>query len=89
MRADMTHFLSPGDSVRRTITGPPGPPGPRGLKGERGEPGYLQTYAQSQTYAQGDSHNNPQVRQIDVSKLAETLDYSNVAIKVTDYIKSK
>lgn len=78
----MTHFLSPGDSVRRTITGPPGPPGPRGLKGERGEPGY-------QTYAQGDSHNNPQIRQIDVSKLAETLDYSNVATKVTDYIKSK
>lgn len=73
-----------GDSVRRTITGPPGPQGPRGQKGERGEPGYIH----SQSYSQGSSRVSSERREADVSKLTETLDYSNVALKVTDYIKS-
>lgn len=78
-----------GDSIRRAITGPPGPPGPMGQKGERGEPGYIQRYTQSQSYSQGDSRHSSERREVDVSKLAETLDYSNVALKVTDYIKSE
>lgn len=68
-----------GDSVRRLIVGPPGPSGPRGQKGERGEPGYIQT----QSYSQSDSHLSSDRRQM------ETLDFSNVALKVTDYIKSE
>lgn len=78
-----------GDSVRQFITGPPGPQGPRGQKGERGEPGFIQSYAQSQSYSQGDSRYASGRRDVDISRLAETLDYSNVALKVTDYIKSE
>lgn len=80
-------FFFSGDSVRRTIIGPPGPPGPRGLKGERGEPGYSQSYSQqSQSHSQSGSHHGLQV---DVSRVAEAMDYSNVALRVTDYIKSE
>ena len=92
MTSDLTDepFLT-GDNVRRTIIGPPGPQGPRGQKGDRGEPGYIQNYAQgqSQSHSQSDSRFGSQIRQIDVSKLTETLDYSDVASKVTDYIKSE
>lgn len=74
--------------------GPPGPQGPRGYKGERGEPGYVYGNTQSQSASQGDSRYNSQQgssdrREVDVSKLTETLDYSNVALRVTDYIKSE
>lgn len=55
------------------IPGPPGPPGPRGEKGDRGESGYSAAY-----YA-------PDRNGL---RLTET-DYSNVAIKVTDYINSE
>lgn len=85
----MDQLCVSGDSVRRTIVGPPGPPGPMGQKGERGEPGYSQSYMQSQSYTHGDSHYGAQRRETDVSRLTETLDYSNVAMKVTDYIKSE
>lgn len=83
------NFCFSGDNVRRAIIGPPGPPGPRGHKGERGEPGYTQSYAQSQSYYQGTSRHGSEHKDIDVSRLAETMDYSNVAMKVTDYIKSE
>lgn len=83
-------FFPSGDNVRRAIIGPPGPPGPRGHKGdrgERGEPGYSQSYSQqSQSYSQGSSHHGLQV---DVSRVAEAMDYSSVARRVTDYIKSE
>lgn len=78
-----------GDNIRRTIIGPPGPPGPRGHKGERGEPGYVQGYGQTQSYSQGDSRYGSQRRETEASRLTETLDYSSVALKVTDYIKSE
>lgn len=68
------------------IIGPPGPPGPRGHKGERGEPGYSSSYTQSRSYSQGTSQHGLEV---DVSRLAEAMDYSSVAVKVTDYIKSE
>lgn len=84
-----TRLCSSGDSVRRTIVGPPGPQGPKGQKGERGEPGYSQSYVQTQSYQQGNARYGSQQRDIDVSKLTETLDYSSVAMKVTDYIKSE
>lgn len=88
--ADLTDepFLT-GDNVRRTIIGPPGPQGPRGQKGDRGAPGYVQSYTHSQSYSQGDSGYGSQRGEVDVGKLTETLDYSNVAKKVTDYIKSE
>lgn len=85
-------FSSPpsGDNVRRTIIGPPGPQGPRGHRGERGErgePGYSQSYTQhSQSYTQGSSNHGLEV---DVSRVAEAMDYSSVARRVTDYIKSE
>lgn len=82
-----TSLFSPGDSVRRTIVGPPGPQGPKGQKGERGEPGYSQSFIQTQSYPQGDARYSSQ--QFDVNKLTESLDYSSVAMKVTDYIKSE
>ncbi len=78
------NFNFSGDSVRRAIIGPPGP---RGEKGDRGEPGYVQGYMQSQSYSQGGSHHGSGRR--DISGLTETMDYSNVAMKVTDYIKSE
>lgn len=81
-----TNCYFSGDSVRRAIIGPPGP---RGEKGDRGEPGYVQGYSQSQSYSQGGSQHGSGRRDIDVRQLTETLDYSNVAMKVTDYIKSE
>lgn len=78
-----------GDSIRRAITGPPGPPGPRGEKGDRGDSGLVQGYLQSQGYSQGHSRYGSERREIDVSSLVENLDYSSVAMKVTDYIKSE
>lgn len=62
-----------------------GPPGPRGQKGERGESGYVQGH----TSSHGDARYASGQREVDLSSLAERLDYSNVAMKVTDYIKSK
>lgn len=82
-------FCTSGDNVRRSIIGPPGPPGPRGHKGERGEPGYIQTYAQSQSYSQGTSGQGLKRGEIEVGSLTDTSDYSRVAMKVTDYIKSE
>jgi len=73
--------------------GPPGPPGaqgPRGYQGERGEPGHIQGFVQSQGYSQGDPRRDAANRlNIDLSSLAETLDYSRVASHVTDYIRSE
>lgn len=71
------------------MSGPPGPRGPPGQKGDRGEPGHVQGYIQSQSYSQGGSRHGSERREIDISRLTETLDYSNVAMKVTDYIKSE
>lgn len=64
-----------GDTVRRYVHGPPGPPGPTGQKGERGEAGHSYHSVRSQ-YRSG-------------SEISEPVDYSNVALKVTDYIKSE
>ena len=57
--------------------GLPGPPGPRGLKGD--------------SYSQGDPryHQDSESSQADARRLSETLDYSNVALRVTDYIRSE
>lgn len=66
--------------------GPPGPQGPRGQKGDRGDSGYTRGYGHSDSYPQGDPRYGSD---IDVSRVAERLDYSNVALKVTDYIKSE
>ena len=63
--------------------------GPPGQKGDRGEPGYSQSYVHSSSYPQGDPRYGSDRKDIDVSRLAERLDYSNVALKVTDYIKSE
>lgn len=63
-----------------------------GPKGERGEPGYVQGYSQSQSYSHGNSRHGSDsqtVRDIDIRRLTERMDYSNVAMKVTDYIKSE
>lgn len=79
-------FFPSGDNVRRTIIGPPGPQGPRGHRGERGErgePGYSQSYTQ---HSQSSSNHGLEV---DVSRVAEAMDYSSVARRVTDYIKSE
>lgn len=78
-----------GDSVRHAIIGPPGPQGPRGQKGERGEPGYVHGYSQSQSYSQGNSRHGSGLSDANVRTLVDTMDYSNVAMKVTDYIKSE
>lgn len=86
--SSQTNLFFSGDNVRRYITGPPGPQGPRGQKGERGDPGYVQGYAQSQSYTHGDSRQTSDQRAF-ISRLTENLDYSNVALKVTDYIKSE
>lgn len=84
------NFYFSGDNIRRSIIGPPGPPGPMGPKGERGEPGYVQGYSQSQSYSHGNSrHGSGTVGDIDIRRLTERMDYSNVAMKVTDYIKSE
>lgn len=64
-----------GDTMRRYVHSAPGPPGPPGQKGERGEPGHSYQNARSQ-YRYG-------------TDITEPVDYSNVAIKVTDYIKSE
>ncbi|KAI3362716.1 hypothetical protein L3Q82_001780 [Scortum barcoo] len=85
IRSEIQAYLN-SDNVRRAIIGPPGP---RGEKGDRGEPGYVRSYTQSQSYSQGGSQHSSSRRDIDVSQLTETLDYSNVAIKVTDYIKNQ
>lgn len=61
--------------MRHYVHGPPGPPGLPGQKGERGEPGHSYHNARSQ-HRYG-------------SEISEPLDYSNVALKVTDYIKSE
>lgn len=61
--------------MRRYIQSPPGPPGPPGQKGERGEPGL--------------SYQNPRSQYRYGTEITEPVDYSNVAIKVTDYIKSE
>ncbi|KAA0717944.1 hypothetical protein E1301_Tti001462 [Triplophysa tibetana] len=61
------------DAVRRYAL--PGPPGPTGQKGERGEPGLNYQNGRSQ-YRFG-------------TETGEALDYSNVALKVTDYIKDQ
>lgn len=89
MQKSPINFYLSGDVVRRSIIGPPGSPGPRGQKGEQGEPGYTQGYAQSQSYAASDPRYGSERRSADISRLAENLDYSSVAIKVTDYIKSE
>ena len=80
----------PGDSVRRAIQGPPGPPGPRGYQGERGPPGLVQGFLQSQSFSQGASSRDSEGRvTIDVSNLAENLDYPRVATRVSDYIRGE
>ena len=83
----------PGDNVRRAIQGPPGPPGtqgPRGYQGERGPPGPVQGFLQSQSFSQGSSNRDSEGRvTIDVSTLAENLDYSRVASRVSDYIRGE
>lgn len=75
---------SSGDNVRRTFIGPPGPPGPRGQRGERGEPGYLHSEAQSLA-----SQRSSERRETNLSRIYETMDYSTVARRVTDYIRSE
>ncbi len=55
--------------------GPPGPPGPPGHKGERGEAGH--------------SYHSARIQSRHDSEISEPVDYSNVALKVTDYIKSE
>ncbi|XP_031655827.1 collagen alpha-1(XIII) chain-like isoform X2 [Oncorhynchus kisutch] len=57
------------------IPGPPGPPGSQGHKGEQGSSGYGHAF----------DHRTSEGR-----RLAETeteTDYSNIAVRVTDYIK--
>jgi len=61
--------------MRRYVQSPPGPPGPPGQKGERGDPGH--------------SYQNARSQQRFGTEISEPVDYSNVAIKVTDYIKSE
>lgn len=55
------------------LPGPPGPPGPRGEKGDRGD-------SVGGGYYYAADRNGV--------RLAEA-DYSNVALKVTDYIRSE
>uniref|UniRef100_A0AAV2JIN7 Uncharacterized protein n=1 Tax=Knipowitschia caucasica TaxID=637954 RepID=A0AAV2JIN7_KNICA len=86
LRSELQDYMS-SESVRRSIMGPPGP---QGQKGDRGEPGYI--HSQTQSYSQGDSRygsQGTQIKEIDIRGLTETLDYSNVAMKVTDYIKNQ
>lgn len=71
------HFS--GDAMRRFASGhsgAPGPPGPRGEKGDRGDSGN----SGGGGYYYATDHNGV--------RLAEA-DYSNVALKVTDYIRSE
>lgn len=68
-----------GDAMRRYASGqpgPPGPPGPRGEKGDRGDSGY----SGGGGYYYATDRN--EVRVADA-------DYSNVALRVTDYIQSE
>lgn len=58
------------------LPGPPGPQGPSGEKGDRGEHGY----SAGGSYYYATDRNG--------GRLDET-DYSNVALRVTDYIRSK
>lgn len=61
--------------MRHYVHGQPGPPGPPGQKGERGEAGHSY-HSGRRNYGFG-------------SDISEPVDYSNVALKVTDYIKSE
>lgn len=70
----------PGDGTRGGMFGPPGPPGPPGPQGHKGEQG-------SSGYGHAFDHRTSEGR-----RLAETeteTDYSNIAVRVTDYIKCK
>lgn len=91
IRTELQAYLS-SDSIRHSFIGQPGPPGsqgPRGHKGDPGEPGGVQTNRQS--YAQSDPRYSSDLerRQSDIGRLTEPLDYSNVALRVTDYIKNQ
>ncbi|KAI5625052.1 collagen alpha-1(XVII) chain isoform X1 [Silurus asotus] len=75
IRAELQEYLN-SDTMRRYtsgLPGPPGPPGPRGEKGDRGD----STYSVGGGYYATDRNG---------VRLAET-DYSNVALRVTDYIQ--
>ncbi|CAM4726837.1 unnamed protein product [Leuciscus chuanchicus] len=74
IRAELQDYLN-SDTMRRYIHSSPGPPGPPGQKGERGDPGHSYQNARSQ-HRFG-------------TEISEPVDYSNVAIKVTDYIKNQ
>lgn len=65
--------------MRRYTTGQPGPPGPPGPRGEKGDRG-------DSAFSGGGGYFYPTDR--NGVRLAEA-DYSNVALKVTDYIRSK
>lgn len=87
IRSELQAYFT-SDDVRRALVGPAGPPGPRGYKGDRGEPGRVQAVPQS--YSHGDQqHVNADGRRRDIEALTETLDYSNVALRVTDYIRNQ
>lgn len=78
-----------GDSIRRSLIGPPGPTGPQGHRGQKGEPGVVQGYAQRNLHGNSRYRYDPDRDQSDVGRMTETLDYSDVALRVTDYIKSE
>ncbi|XP_021414891.2 collagen alpha-1(XVII) chain [Oncorhynchus mykiss] len=64
------------DGIRGGMFGLPGPPGPPGSQGHKGEQG-------SSRYGHAFDHRTSEGR-----RLAETeTDYSNIAVRVTDYIK--
>ncbi|KAK1791136.1 hypothetical protein P4O66_002169 [Electrophorus voltai] len=78
IHAELQEYLN-SDAMRRYSSGPPGPPGPPGPRGEKGDHGES-AYSHGSGLYYGADHNGGQ--------LAEA-DYSSVALRVTDYIRSQ